>query len=85
MRKAQKIACDVVGSLWGRGVFAVEMFLVGDGIIVNEVGIHFRYPLPAYINPSYIRTVNASVRRVSRRDSVRIQLLTKTLGCSSAA
>ncbi|KAI0815476.1 phosphoribosylaminoimidazole carboxylase [Xylaria sp. FL0064] len=36
-QRAQKIACDVVSRLWGRGVFAVEMFLVGDEILVNEV------------------------------------------------
>ncbi|KAI8956337.1 phosphoribosylaminoimidazole carboxylase [Xylaria longipes] len=36
-QKAQKVACDVVSRLWGRGVFAVEMFLVGDEILVNEV------------------------------------------------
>ncbi|KAI1334987.1 phosphoribosylaminoimidazole carboxylase [Xylariaceae sp. FL0016] len=36
-RKAQTVACDVVASLWGRGVFAVEMFIVGDQILVNEV------------------------------------------------
>ncbi|KAH8204797.1 hypothetical protein TruAng_000986 [Truncatella angustata] len=36
--KAQKVACDVIASLWGRGVFAVEMFLLEDGrILVNEV------------------------------------------------
>ncbi|KAK7992043.1 phosphoribosylaminoimidazole carboxylase [Apiospora saccharicola] len=36
--RAQKIACDVVSHLWGRGVFAVEMFLLKDGqVIVNEI------------------------------------------------
>ncbi|POR33070.1 Phosphoribosylaminoimidazole carboxylase [Tolypocladium paradoxum] len=36
--KAQKVAEQVVKSLWGRGVFAVEMFLLRDGsITVNEV------------------------------------------------
>ncbi|KAI0125556.1 phosphoribosylaminoimidazole carboxylase [Xylariales sp. AK1849] len=36
--QAQKVACDVVASLWGRGVFAVEMFVLKDGqILVNEV------------------------------------------------
>lgn len=36
--RAQKVASDVVASLWGRGVFAVEMFLLKDGhILVNEV------------------------------------------------
>ncbi|KAI1858975.1 uncharacterized protein JN550_012237 [Neoarthrinium moseri] len=36
--RAQKVACDVVSNLWGRGVFAVEMFLLKDGhILVNEV------------------------------------------------
>lgn len=28
---AQKLARDVVATLWGRGVFAVEMFLLADG------------------------------------------------------
>ncbi|KAI1130418.1 phosphoribosylaminoimidazole carboxylase [Nemania abortiva] len=37
IQKAQQVACDVVRRLWGRGVFAVEMFLVGDEILVNEV------------------------------------------------
>lgn len=37
-KEAQKIASDVIASLWGRGVFAVEMFLTKDGrILVNEV------------------------------------------------
>ncbi|KAI0889398.1 phosphoribosylaminoimidazole carboxylase [Annulohypoxylon maeteangense] len=37
-RRAQKVASDVIASLWGRGVFAVEMFLLADGqILVNEV------------------------------------------------
>ncbi|KAI2625142.1 phosphoribosylaminoimidazole carboxylase [Xylaria nigripes] len=35
--RAQKVACDVVSRLWGRGVFAVEMFLVDGDIFVNEV------------------------------------------------
>ncbi|ROW16263.1 hypothetical protein VPNG_01793 [Cytospora leucostoma] len=36
--QAQKVACDVVEKLWGRGVFAVEMFLAKDGrILVNEI------------------------------------------------
>ncbi|KAF4510508.1 hypothetical protein G6O67_002388 [Ophiocordyceps sinensis] len=36
--KAQRVAEQVVRSLWGRGVFAVEMFLLQDGtIMVNEV------------------------------------------------
>ena len=35
--RAQKVACDVIANLWGRGVFAVEMFLLKDGqIMVNE-------------------------------------------------
>ncbi|KAM4059422.1 AIR carboxylase domain-containing protein [Hirsutella rhossiliensis] len=35
---AQRVAEQVVRSLWGRGVFAVEMFLLQDGtIMVNEV------------------------------------------------
>lgn len=29
--KAQKVACGVVEKLWGRGVFAVEMFLTKEG------------------------------------------------------
>ncbi|KAI0485209.1 hypothetical protein GGR56DRAFT_617236 [Xylariaceae sp. FL0804] len=36
-KKAQKVASDVVASLWGRGVFAVELFVVGSEIMVNEV------------------------------------------------
>ncbi|KAI1760500.1 phosphoribosylaminoimidazole carboxylase [Hypoxylon sp. FL1150] len=37
-KRAQNVACDVIASLWGRGVFAVEMFLLHDGhILVNEV------------------------------------------------
>ncbi|KHN98330.1 phosphoribosylaminoimidazole carboxylase [Metarhizium album ARSEF 1941] len=36
-RRAQKVATSVVEKLWGRGVFAVEMFLTKDGdIIFNE-------------------------------------------------
>ncbi|KAG8423222.1 hypothetical protein J3458_000133 [Metarhizium acridum] len=36
-RKAQKVATSVVEKLWGRGVFAVEMFLTKEGdIIFNE-------------------------------------------------
>ncbi|KAK4241580.1 hypothetical protein C8A03DRAFT_41062 [Achaetomium macrosporum] len=36
--KARKLATDVVSTLWGRGVFAVEMFLLKDGsLMVNEV------------------------------------------------
>ncbi|RCI17196.1 hypothetical protein L249_1842 [Ophiocordyceps polyrhachis-furcata BCC 54312] len=35
---AQRLAQDVVRCLWGRGVFAVELFLLEDGsLIVNEV------------------------------------------------
>ncbi|KAI1365007.1 phosphoribosylaminoimidazole carboxylase [Xylaria arbuscula] len=38
IQRAQKVACDVISRLWGRGVFAVEMFLDNDdNIIVNEV------------------------------------------------
>lgn len=29
--KARELACTVVGTLWGRGVFAVEMFVMKDG------------------------------------------------------
>ena len=29
--KAQKVASDVISTVWGRGVFAVEMFLLKDG------------------------------------------------------
>jgi phosphoribosylaminoimidazole carboxylase len=37
-RKAQDAACSVVSKLWGRGVFAVEMFLTKEGdILVNEI------------------------------------------------
>ncbi|KAI6785843.1 Phosphoribosylaminoimidazole carboxylase-like protein [Emericellopsis cladophorae] len=36
--KARRVAEEVISSLWGRGVFAVEMFLLEDGtIMVNEV------------------------------------------------
>ncbi|KAK5663699.1 hypothetical protein OQA88_4130 [Cercophora sp. LCS_1] len=36
--KAKELACSVVSTLWGRGVFAVEMFVMKDGsLIVNEV------------------------------------------------
>ncbi|PHH92195.1 hypothetical protein CDD83_8484 [Cordyceps sp. RAO-2017] len=36
--RAQNLAEKVVKSLWGRGVFAVEMFLLQDGsLLVNEV------------------------------------------------
>ncbi|KAH0601793.1 hypothetical protein MHUMG1_00672 [Metarhizium humberi] len=36
-KKAQKVATSVVEKLWGRGVFAVEMFLTKEGdIIFNE-------------------------------------------------
>lgn len=31
MTRAQEVACDVVSHLWGRGVFAVEMFLLENG------------------------------------------------------
>ncbi|KAL1835411.1 hypothetical protein VTJ49DRAFT_6778 [Mycothermus thermophilus] len=35
---ARKLATDVISTLWGRGVFAVEMFLLEDGsLVVNEV------------------------------------------------
>ncbi|KAI1435013.1 phosphoribosylaminoimidazole carboxylase [Xylaria sp. CBS 124048] len=37
INRAQKVACDVVSRLWGRGVFAVEMFLTDGEILVNEV------------------------------------------------
>ncbi|SPO05133.1 related to phosphoribosyl-5-aminoimidazole carboxylase [Cephalotrichum gorgonifer] len=37
-KAAQALARKVVGTLWGRGVFAVEMFLTADGeLVVNEV------------------------------------------------
>lgn len=36
--KARKLASDVIGTLWGRGVFAVELFLLEDGsLMINEV------------------------------------------------
>jgi phosphoribosylaminoimidazole carboxylase len=36
--RAQKVALDVVDKLWGRGVFAVEMFLTEGGeVLVNEM------------------------------------------------
>lgn len=34
MQNAQILARRAVGSLWGRGVFGVEMFLLGDGELV---------------------------------------------------
>ncbi|KAL7928419.1 hypothetical protein V8C35DRAFT_318243 [Trichoderma chlorosporum] len=35
---AQKVASDVVDKLWGRGIFAVEMFVTQDNqILVNEI------------------------------------------------
>ncbi|KAL2126615.1 hypothetical protein VTI74DRAFT_534 [Chaetomium olivicolor] len=35
---ARKLATEVISTLWGRGVFAVEMFLLEDGsLMVNEV------------------------------------------------
>jgi len=30
--KARDVAAKVIGSIWGRGVFAVEMFLLKDGM-----------------------------------------------------
>lgn len=37
-KRAQDVACNVVGKLWGRGVFAVEMFLTkNDDVLVNEI------------------------------------------------
>lgn len=37
-KRAQEVACNVVGKLWGRGVFAVEMFLTKNGdVLVNEI------------------------------------------------
>ncbi|KAK5997741.1 Phosphoribosylaminoimidazole carboxylase [Cladobotryum mycophilum] len=37
-KKAQEVACSVVEKLWGRGVFAVEMFLTKEGrVLVNEI------------------------------------------------
>ncbi|KAL2199360.1 hypothetical protein P885DRAFT_31992 [Corynascus similis CBS 632.67] len=36
--RARKLATEVISTLWGRGVFAVEMFLLEDGsLMVNEV------------------------------------------------
>ncbi|KAJ4394333.1 hypothetical protein N0V93_003550 [Gnomoniopsis smithogilvyi] len=36
--KAQKVACGVVEKLWGRGVFAVELFVTKAGdVMVNEI------------------------------------------------
>ena len=37
-KKAQEIARKAVGSLWGKGVFGVELFLMeNDSLIVNEI------------------------------------------------
>lgn len=33
--KAQKVACGVVEKLWGRGVFAVELFLTKEGMLLS--------------------------------------------------
>ncbi|KAK4193319.1 hypothetical protein QBC35DRAFT_468989 [Podospora australis] len=36
--KARKLASEVISTLWGRGVFAVEMFLLDDdSLMINEV------------------------------------------------
>ncbi|KAK0746227.1 hypothetical protein B0T18DRAFT_429227 [Schizothecium vesticola] len=36
--QARELACSVVSTLWGRGVFAVEMFVLKNGsLMVNEV------------------------------------------------
>lgn len=36
--KAQEVACRVIDQLWGRGVFAVELFLTADDeVVVNEI------------------------------------------------
>ncbi|KAL2141492.1 hypothetical protein VTI28DRAFT_2366 [Corynascus sepedonium] len=36
--RVRKLATEVISTLWGRGVFAVEMFLLEDGsLMVNEV------------------------------------------------
>lgn len=38
LRKAQDLARRAVGSLWGKGVFGVELFLMQDGsLILNEI------------------------------------------------
>jgi phosphoribosylaminoimidazole carboxylase len=38
LREAQVLARKAVGSLWGKGVFGVELFLMEDGqLIVNEI------------------------------------------------
>lgn len=37
-QKAQQVACSVIDQLWGRGVFAVELFLTAeDEVVVNEI------------------------------------------------
>ncbi|KAK0731175.1 hypothetical protein B0H67DRAFT_475993 [Lasiosphaeris hirsuta] len=37
-KKARELACSVISTLWGRGVFAVELFVLEDGsLMVNEV------------------------------------------------
>jgi phosphoribosylaminoimidazole carboxylase len=37
-KEAQDLARKAVGSLWGKGVFGVELFLMGDGkLVVNEI------------------------------------------------
>ncbi|KAI1180483.1 phosphoribosylaminoimidazole carboxylase [Nemania sp. FL0916] len=61
-RKAQTVACDVVSRLWGRGVFAVEMFLANGEILVNEVA-------PRPHNSGHL-----SIELVSQRSQFRAQL-----------
>ena len=37
-KRAQRLACSVVEKLWGRGVFAVEMFLTkNEELVINEI------------------------------------------------
>ncbi len=36
-RRAKDIAHDTLGAMEGAGVFAIEMFVVGDDVVVNEI------------------------------------------------
>lgn len=45
-QKAQDIARAAVGSLWGKGVFGVELFLMDDDtLILNEIAVRLILPL----------------------------------------
>lgn len=59
---AQQVACSVVEKLWGRGIFAVEMFLTKDGkVMVNEIAP--RYVLLAHSDISSCRCGSESLHQ----------------------